>query len=236
MSQNDGANEEATCSFAEVDGECKEQVEAVLKYLDRAKIKPGSPDPTDNRFIRIPLPYCPFKGPEHTDGRTAILIWRDGTIGAKCFHEKCKRLGWADMQDSLKLPFDQFAEEAATVTTTGQTIADMMTRSCWPSGIWRSGQTRAGTTLVHFLGDTYRFDKLDGWQPVKSGNWTHGREIRFQAAFDEHASMVSKMKGKTVKPKPVRREIVSNTVSAMESLVKRQVSVTWQSPFWLQAI
>ena len=55
-----------------------------------------------------------------------------------------------------------------------------------------------------------------------------------QGAFDEHASMVSKMKGKPVKSRPVRQEIVSNTVSTMESLVERRVSVTWQSPFWLQ--
>ena len=89
------------CSLDGCDVDRKEQVEAVLKYLERAKIKPGSPDPSDDRFIRIPLPYCPFKGPEHTDGRTAILLWRNGTIGAKCFHEKCAGKGWLDLQIAL---------------------------------------------------------------------------------------------------------------------------------------
>ena len=154
----------------------------MLKYLERAKIKPGSPDPSDNRFIRIPLPYCVFKGPEHNDGRTAILISRDGTIGVKCFHEKCDPLGSADMQDSLKLPFDQFAEEAATVTSTGQTkrqYDDPLVLAQRHLAKWADAEQ--AYTLVHFLGDTYRFDKLDGWQPVKSGELHPWATTRFKA-------------------------------------------------------
>ena len=95
------------------------------------------------------------------------------------------------------------------------------------------GQKRRHT-LVHFLGDTYRFDKADGWQPVKRGELNAWVRDTIQASFDERAAILSKLKGRLVRPEPVVREMVSNTYSAIESLVKRSVSVSWQSPFWLR--
>lgn len=104
-------NEDIYYSSDERDTDCKARVEAVLKYLERVGFKPRSPDPTDDRFIRIPLPYCPFKGPEHTDGNTAILVWRNGPIGAKCFHKKCAGKNWLDFQIALSKDFPRPFEE-----------------------------------------------------------------------------------------------------------------------------
>ncbi len=50
------------------------------------------------RHTKIELSYCPFKGPAHQDGDPAVLAWRSGGIGFKCFHDKCEGRGWDALQ------------------------------------------------------------------------------------------------------------------------------------------
>lgn len=132
-------------------------------------------------------------------------------------------------------PFDAVAKENATEMATGQTerqyddpiiLAEQHLVKC--------ANSEGEYMFVHFLADTYGFDKEEGWRLAKPRELDAWVRDTIQAAFDKYAQEMSSLKGRLVRPKSVGKTIVSNTILAMESLVKRKVPISWQSPFWLQ--
>jgi len=212
------------------------QVDAVLAYLDKVGIQPASVR-DDGRFKCIDLPYCPFKGKDHTDGRTAILVWKTGTIGVKCFHAKCEGKTWADLQKALGIPFRDVARQIATRTILGKTdrvFNDPLLLAQKHLAEWAAPD---GTpTLACFRGETYRYDRAEGWEKTRLRDLEPWIRQTVQEVFDEHARVVSQIEGKPKKPEPIRGQLVPDTFKAMQSLCKREISRGVQSPFWLDPV
>jgi putative DNA primase/helicase len=59
------------------------------------------------------LAYCPFKGPDHTDGNTGIFVAEDGRVFAKCHHDKCKAENWRSLRRKIDPTFDVTADRRA---------------------------------------------------------------------------------------------------------------------------
>ena len=60
---------------------------SLAAYLAKVGIKPTIRREGDRTFFD--LPFCPRKGPEHKAGRTAVILYRDGSIVLKCHHGQC---------------------------------------------------------------------------------------------------------------------------------------------------
>jgi len=210
------------------------QVDAVLAYLDKVGIQPSAVR-EESRFKCIDLPHCPFKDKDHTDGRTAILVWKTGTIGVKCFHAKCEGKTWADLQKALGVPFRDVARQIATRTIMGKTdrvFNDPLLLAQKHLAKWAAPD---GTpTLACFRGETYRYDRAEGWEETRLRDLEPWVRQTVQEVFDDHAQLVSQIEGKQKKPEPIRGQLVPDTFKAMQSLCKREVSRNTQNHFWLE--
>lgn len=212
-----------------------ELANVVIAYLRRAEKAPPFEISEDREFVKLEFAYCPFKGGSHTDGRSAVLVWRDGTVGFKCFHDKCNGLGWKSLQKELEVEFcEAVAERIAAAGVTGQTTRRfddpvLLAQTHMDKWRWENGDP----TTVFFNGDLWRFDSRDAWQKTKATELSPWLRDTIQIQFDNHAKLVTRISGKKTKPQPVRGAIISDSYKAIESLSRRAVSVSTQPPFWL---
>ena len=209
-----------------------EKVDAVLRYLKHLNIQPTNLEDKGD-FTLFEFEECLIQGASHRDGRNmGILVWQDGSVAVKCFHEKHHNATWADVQDKLGLSFDEFLTQGALSPDGSDRnfhdpllLAQKHLAASSSSGEW---------TYTFFLGDTYCFDDVDGWQ--KTNEKEQGPWIRetIQTAFDEHAKRVSQIRGEREKPKSVRKSQISDTFQAIQQLCKRDISISEVPPFWLK--
>ncbi len=216
----------------------KLRIDSVLTYLQAVGIEvAGVPQKEKEDFTVINLPYCPFKTPEHTDGGTGILVYDSGRISVKCFHEKCDGGTWAKLQEAFDLKFDEVVDESATqaiMGTTTRKVSDPLELAHVHNRKWF---TEDGTpTLVCFGEDTHRYNEDEGWVPTKPRDLAPWVRATVQEVFDEHARIISALKGTPIKPRPVNGDVVNETIRAMESLCRREILTTDQPPIWLNQV
>lgn len=210
------------------------QIDAVLIYLKRVGIEPADIKPKDDMTV-ISLPCCPFKSGYQDDGDPGILIHRSGGISAKCFHEKCEGRSWSDVQEAFGIKYADLAKEIATEMVVGNAdreFTDPMVLAEEHNSKWAMDD---GTrTLVCFGEDTYRYSDVEGWITTTAKELEPWVRDTIQKVFDEYARVHSEITGKKKTPRPVRGNIVSDTIKTMESICKYEVPATWHAPFWLE--
>jgi len=211
------------------------RVDAVKRYLEHLGFKASSVV-EEAEFTRFDFDVCLASDEKHRDSRNgAILVWREGgNVAFNCFHEKHTRVSWPDIQEKLRLSFNEFIEQYAVGTPPDnqeRTFNDpFLLAQQHNAATAQNGES----TYCFFLGDTYRHDDMDGWQKTterEEGPWI--RET-IQDAFDEHARAVSKIKKKHIKPKAVNRPLIADTFKALQQLCKRDISSRVEPPFWLE--
>lgn len=213
----------------------EQRVEAVSAWMTKAGYPPRKrEDKTD--FTVLAFPHCPIRGAKHDDGDSAILVYRTGGRGYKCFHETvCPTKTFADLERLFKAKFEDVASEFATGEVYGSSdrvFNDPLLLAKTHLGKWKMPD---GThTLAFICGDTWRFDLALGWVPVKPGELEPWIRETAQEIFDQHAKILSRITDFHHKPKPIRGQLVPDTYKAMQSLCKRQVLHTAQSPYWLE--
>ncbi len=212
----------------------KALVQVARRALDTAGVQILKETPKED-FTRIELAQC-TRGPEHRDGSSpAVLVWRNGLIGYKCFHSKCSDVTWATIRERFGISFDSLIEEEVTRSVTSQTerkFDDPLVLAEEHMKRWNWGDGTPTTACFH--GQTWRHDKDDGWQETNLkdlGPWI--RET-VQRVFDQQAKEMSALKGKTIKAKAAVTHHVRETFNAMQSLCKHDVPIAAQSPFWLE--
>ena len=213
------------------------RVDAVKRYLEHLGIEHYSIVSKDkNEFTQFDFDVCPFSNERHKDGKKgAILVWKDGgNIVFHCFHEKHTRVCWPDIQEKYGLSFNEFIAQYAMGTppdTQERTFNDpFLLAQQHNAATARNNES----TYCFFLGDTYRYDDLDGWQKTtekEEGPWI--RET-IQDAFDEHARVVSKINKTREKPKAVNGRLITDTFKALQQICKRDISSRVEPPFWLK--
>ena len=84
--------------FADVHRELQQATVAkLLAWCARAKLPTTLRGGQANQKI-IDFSWCPHRGPGHTDGGAAIIINVDGTWYFHCFHAKCSKVAFADLE------------------------------------------------------------------------------------------------------------------------------------------
>lgn len=216
----------------------KLRVRSVLTYLAAVGIETTDVQQKEKEdFTVVTLPYCPFKNKEHTDGNTGILIYDSGEISVKCHHEKCKGKTWVDLQKAYKLEYSGVVDETVTEAIMGTTDRQLNDPLMLAQMHNRKWFTEDGTpTLVCFGDETYRYNEEEAWVPTSREDLLPWVRATVQEVFDEHARIVSEIKGKRIKPRPVTGAMVNESIRAMQSLCRQTILTTAQPPFWLDPV
>lgn len=214
------------------------RVKSVLTYLAAVGIETTEIQQKEKeKFTVVTVPYCPFKNEEHTDGNTGILVYDSGKISVKCYHRKCKGGSWAKLQEAYGLKYSDVVDETATeaiMGTTDRKLDDPLMLAQMHNRKWF---TEDGTpTLVCFGDETNRYHDEEAWVPTSREDLFPWVRATVQEVFDEHARIVSEIKGKRIKPRPVTGGMVNESIRAMQSLCRRAILTTAQPPFWLEPV
>jgi P4 family phage/plasmid primase-like protien len=206
------------------------RVELLIEYLDFCKHEHKTPDDTDPRCTKIPVD-CFKSHTARTDGRAAIIIWKDGPIVFKCFHEKCKQT-WADFQNKLGIDFADFIGKPSTASGGTERYVDdpLALAECY----LEQNKTADGTNRYLFmLGEAHRYTDGDGWLLTKSKDIAPDVRAMVQTEFDRHAAEQSQIIGVPMKPTPIRGQLVPDVIKAMDSICRRDISIKTLPPLWL---
>jgi P4 family phage/plasmid primase-like protien len=208
------------------------RVELFIAYLDFCKHEHKAHDDTDPRCTKIPVD-CFKSHTARTDGRAAIIIWKDGPIVFKCFHEKCKQT-FADFEKKLGIAFADFIGQKTAAKITGQTdryINDPILLA--EHHLEKLTAPDGARSYACILGEAHRHDDRDGWLLTKPKDICPFVRATVQNTYDAYAIEQSKMIGTQIKPDPVRGELVHDVIRAMDSICRHDISVTAQPPLWL---
>ena len=226
----------ATPRTSDADSDHSHRVEIVKRYLKHMGIEPCSVvEQTD--FTQFDFDRCLASGEPHRDGRNgALLVWKEGgNVAFNCFHEKHTRVSWPDIQESFGLSFNEFLKQYALGSSPDKQERTFNDPFLLAQQHDAASSQNDESTYCFFLGDTYRYDNLDGWQMTtekEEGPWIRKT---IQDAFDEHARIVSKLEKKHTKPKAVRGRLIADTFKALQQICMRDISSREETPFWLDA-
>lgn len=210
-------------------------VEEIVAYLqEHGQVAPKSIRKRHNATF-IDLPYCLFKGPGHTDGGLCIIVWNNGNIVAKCFHDKCALNNWYTLQDRLGVPF------------VSHILGDLSDR--WHDPVKRThddplvlaryhvdrNRTPEGDlTTTFFHGRLRQYSPTHGWSITTDNEIGPWVRATIQHQNDEFARLMTKVEGKLKKPRPVVKQNTTNVLHALHSICKRDVPEDAVPPFWLE--
>lgn len=211
------------------------RVQAVIAWMNQAGFPPaGRKD--DGQKTDLAFSHCPFKGQNHKDGGSAVLVFRDGGRGFKCFHKKvCPDKHFKDLERLFRLKFVDVAGPMASAQATGRSdrsFDDPLLLAERHLNKWRTPDRTH--TLAFICGETWRFDNQLGWIVLRNGDLDPWIRETVQEVFDEHAEILSEITKEPKTPRPIRGQLVADTFKAMQSLCKREVLQTAQAPFWLE--
>lgn len=174
--------------------------------------------------------YCPFRGPEHTDGGPAILLWDSGAINFKCFHANCSEVTWLKLQRLLGPLFESAVLESFATKNRDRIHRQYNDPFSLAKRHLELTQLDGGQkSLVFVGGQTYKYWPDRAWQPVVKGELDAPVRSTIQGRYDAYYVMSP---GLLSAPK-VTAAIVTNTVKAIESEAHFETDPSQTPPFWL---
>lgn len=205
-------------------------VDELVAYLQVNGAPPVTHVAASEEKTTINFAHCPFRGPEHTDGAPAVLVWKSGAVSFHCFHGKCEDASWPKLQHKLGPLFHsnsliEFADENRDRIHREHNDPYWLSQHHLETTRLPSGEN----SLVYLGGEMYRYWPDQAWQPVVKGELDAPVRRSIQSAFDAHYMMNP---GMSKAPK-VFSSTITNTVKAIESAVHFQTDPMQTPPFWL---
>lgn len=208
-----------------------ELVDELLEYLQSNGAPPVTHVADSDEKTVINFAYCPFRGPEHTDGAPGILLWKSGSISFHCFHSKCEEATWTKLQKKLG---PLFHSESLTEFALG--VRDRVFRqfndpySLSKHHLKATRLASGANSLVYVGGQMYQYWVDRAWQPVVKGELEAPVRQTIQSVFDAHYMM----NGASMKEAPkVYASTITNAIKAIESAVHFPTDPMQTAPFWL---
>jgi P4 family phage/plasmid primase-like protien len=208
----------------------RQLVEEVQKYLSENDAPAVASVTESSEKTVLTFEFCPFRGPDHADGGAAVLVWRSGAVGLKCFHDACVDLGWGDLQKKLGPTFQSdalFDYAGRHRDQIHRTFKDPYVLS--EKHLDETRLAGGEPSLVYVSNQMYQYWPTGGWRPVMPGELTAPVRSTIQSAFDaEYLSHPWINHAPVVTP-----QIVNSTVKALESAAHFPTDPTQMPPFWL---
>lgn len=217
--------------LGDVPPEVREQVIVeLLEYLQENDAPPVTHISESTGMSLVHFAYCPFRGPEHTDGDPSIVLRDSGGIGFKCFHEHCKEQTWLKLQRLIGPLFQSKALSAFAAENRDSIHRRYDDPLLLAKRHLELTQLSGGrNSLVFVSGQTFQYWIDRAWQPVLKGELDAPVRSTIQSEYDARYFMCPWLKNA---PK-VTSGIVANTVKAIESEVHFPTDPSQMPPFWL---